>query len=52
MIREMRRIPTRTDAKPLAIKMDQSKLRLKAVPKEVHSVLDDHAKEFRKVFGL
>jgi iron(III) transport system substrate-binding protein len=52
MIREMRRIPARTDVKPVAIKMDQSKLKLKAVPKEVYSGLDDHAREFRKIFGL
>ena len=52
MIREMRRIPARSDVKPLAAKMDQSKLKLKAVPKEVYSGLDDHAKEFRKIFGL
>ena len=52
IIREMRRIPARSDVKPLAPKMDQSKLKLKAVPKEVYSGLDDHAREFRKIFGL
>ena len=52
MIREMRRIPARTDVKPAAAKMDQSKLKLKAVPKEVYSGLDEHAREFRKIFGL
>jgi len=52
MIREMRRIPARSDVKPLAAKMDQSKLKLKAVPKEVYSGLDDHAREFRQIFGL
>ena len=52
MIREMRRIPARSDVKPVAAKMDQSKLKLKAVPKEVYSGLDDHAREFRKIFGL
>jgi iron(III) transport system substrate-binding protein len=52
MIREMRRIPARSDVKPVAIKMDQSKLKLKAVPKEVYLSLDDHAREFRKIFGL
>jgi iron(III) transport system substrate-binding protein len=52
MVREMRRIPARSDVKPLAPKMDQSKLKLKAVPKEVYSGLDDHAREFRKIFGL
>jgi iron(III) transport system substrate-binding protein len=52
MVREMRRIPARTDVKPLAPKMDQTKLKLKAVPKEVYLGLDDHAREFRKIFGL
>jgi len=52
MIRGMRRIPARTDIEPLTPKMDQSKLKLKAVPKEVYSGLDDHAREFRKIFGL
>ncbi len=52
MVREMRRIPARGDVKPFAPKMDQSKLKLIAVPKEVYSGLDDHAREFRKIFGL
>jgi iron(III) transport system substrate-binding protein len=52
MVREMRRIPARADVKPLAPKMDQTKLKLKAVPKEVYLGLDDHAREFRKIFGL
>ncbi len=52
MIRQMRRIPARSDIDPLAPKMDQSKLKLKAVPKEVYLNLDDYAREFRKIFGL
>ena len=52
MVRGMRRIPARSDVKPLALKMDQSKLKLKAVPKAVYSGLDDYAREFRKIFGL
>jgi iron(III) transport system substrate-binding protein len=52
MVRGMRRIPGRTDIEPLAPKMDQSKLKLKAVPKEVYIHLDDYAREFRKIFGL
>jgi iron(III) transport system substrate-binding protein len=52
MVREMRRIPARSDVKPLAPKMDQTKLKLKAVPKEVYLGLDDNAREFRKIFGL
>ncbi len=52
MVRGMRRIPARTDIEPLAPKMDQSKLKLKAVPKEVYLHLDDYAREFRQIFGL
>lgn len=52
MVREMRRIPARGDVEPLAPKMDQSKLKLKAVPKEVYLNLEDYAREFRKIFGL
>jgi iron(III) transport system substrate-binding protein len=52
MVREMRRIPARNDVKPLAAKMDQSKLKLKPVPKEVYLGLDDYAHEFRRIFGL
>jgi iron(III) transport system substrate-binding protein len=52
MIRDMRRIPARTEVKPLAPKMDQNRLKLKAVPKEVYLGLDDYAREFRKIFGL
>jgi iron(III) transport system substrate-binding protein len=52
MVRGMRRIPARSDIEPLAPKMDQSKLKLKAVPKEVYLHLDDYAREFRKIFGL
>lgn len=52
MVREMRRIPARSDVKPIAPKMDQSKLKLKAVPKEVYLGLDDNAREFRRLFGL
>jgi iron(III) transport system substrate-binding protein len=52
MIRDMRRIPSRSDVKPLAAKMDQSKLRLKLVPGEVMANIDKYAEEFRKIFGL
>jgi iron(III) transport system substrate-binding protein len=52
MIRDMRRIPSRSDVKPLAVKMDQSKLRLKLVSGEVTANIDKYAEEFRKIFGL
>ncbi|HEX9446235.1 MAG TPA: hypothetical protein VGA73_19115, partial [Candidatus Binatia bacterium] len=52
MIRDMRRIPSRSDVKPLAAKMDQSKLRIKLVPGETAASADRDAEEFRKIFGL
>lgn len=52
MIREMRRIPARSDVKPFAAKMDQNRLKLKPVSKEVILNLEQHAQEFRKIFGL
>ncbi len=52
MVRGMRRVPARSDIEPLAPKMDQTKLKLKAVPKEVYLHLDEHAREFRQIFGL
>jgi iron(III) transport system substrate-binding protein len=52
MIRDMRRIPARSDVKPLAPKMDQSKLHLKVVPAAVSVNADKYAAEFRKIFGL
>jgi iron(III) transport system substrate-binding protein len=52
MIREMRRIPSRSDVKPAAPKMDQTKLKLKLVPAEVSANSDRYAEEFRKIFGL
>jgi iron(III) transport system substrate-binding protein len=52
MVREMRRVPSRGDVKPLAPKMDQSKLKLKLVPPEVSANSDRYAEEFRKIFGL
>jgi len=52
MVRGMRRIPARSDIEPLAPKMDQTKLKLKAVPKEVYLHFDELAREFRKIFGL
>jgi len=52
MVRGMRRIPARSDIEPLAPKMDQTKLKLKAVPKDVYLHFDDYAREFRQIFGL
>ena len=52
MVRGMRRIPARSDIEPLTPKMDQTKLKLKAVPKEVYLHFDELAREFRKIFGL
>jgi iron(III) transport system substrate-binding protein len=52
IVRDMQRVPARSDVKPVANKMDQSRLHLKAVPEEVVLNLDRYAQEFRKTFGL
>lgn len=52
MIRDMRRVPSRGDVRPLTPKMDQSKLKLKLVPVETAASADRDAAEFRKIFGL
>lgn len=52
MVREMRRVPSRSDVKPFAARMDQSKLKLKLVPGEVFVNSDKYAEEFRRIFGL
>ena len=52
IVRDMQRVPARSDVKPVAGKMDQSRLHLKATPEEVILNLDRYAQEFRKIFGL
>jgi iron(III) transport system substrate-binding protein len=52
MIRDMLRVPGRSDVKPLVSKMDPAKLKLKQAPREVFIHFDQHAKEFREIFGL
>jgi len=52
MVRRMRRVPSRSDIEPLAPKMDQSKLKLRRVPKDVYLNMEKYAREFRKIFGL
>ncbi len=52
IIRDMRRISARSDVKPFAPKMDQSRLKIKVVPKEVYVNFQEYAKEFRQIFGL
>ena len=52
MVRDMRRVPSRSDVKPLVPKMDQKRLKLKRVPKDVYLNFEQYATEFRKIFGL
>jgi iron(III) transport system substrate-binding protein len=52
MIRSFFRIPARMDVEPLSPKMDQAKLKLKAVPQDTTERYNEYVKEFRQIFGL
>ena len=52
MIRDMRLVPSRRDIEPLVPKMDQSKLKIRRIPKEVALNSERYAKEFREIFGI
>jgi ABC-type Fe3+ transport system substrate-binding protein len=52
MIRDMRLVPSRRDVEPLVPKMDQNKLKIKRIPREVSLNVDQYAKEFREIFGI
>ena len=52
MVRDMRRVPSRGDVRPLVPKMDQKRLKLKRVPRDVYLNLEQYAAEFRRIFGL
>jgi iron(III) transport system substrate-binding protein len=52
MIRDMRLVPSRRDVEPLVPKMDQNKLKIKRIPREVSLNVDLYAKEFREIFGI
>lgn len=51
-IRSFNRIPARSDVDPLSPKMDQSKLKLMAVPLQSAETFNRHVREFREIFGL
>ncbi len=51
MIRDLRLVPSRRDVEPLVPKMDQNKLKIRRIPKEVALNIDQYAKEFREIFG-
>jgi iron(III) transport system substrate-binding protein len=52
MIRSFFRIPARMDVEPLSPKMDQAKLKLKAVPQDTAERYNEYIEEFREIFGL
>ena len=52
MIRDMRLVPSRRDIEPLVPKMDQSKLKIRRIPREVALHVDQYAREFREIFGM
>src|ERR1043166_6438339 len=51
MIRDLRLVPSRRDIEPLVPKMDQSRLKIRRIPKEVALNVEHYAKEFREIFG-
>jgi ABC-type Fe3+ transport system substrate-binding protein len=52
MIRDLRLVPSRRDIEPLVPKMDQNKLKIRRIPREVALNVEQYAKEFRDIFGL
>lgn len=52
IIRDLGRTPSRSDIKPFAPKMDQTRLKLQLVPAEVYLHYDQYAKDYRKIIGL
>ena len=52
IIRDLGRTPSRGDIKPLAPKMDQTKLKLQFVPAGVYLHYDQYARDYRKLIGL
>jgi iron(III) transport system substrate-binding protein len=52
VIRSLGRIPARSDVAPPSPKMDQKKLKLRAVPADAETRYKDYIQEFNRVFGL
>jgi iron(III) transport system substrate-binding protein len=52
MIRSFGRVPARSDVKPLSPKLDQTRLKLKAVPPDMEMRYNEYVQEFKRIFGL
>ncbi|HEY2989308.1 MAG TPA: extracellular solute-binding protein [Candidatus Binatia bacterium] len=52
IIRAQGRVPARSDVEPLSAKLEQSKLKLKAIPQDLGLRYNDYIREFRQIFGL
>lgn len=52
MIRDLRLVPSRRDVPPLVAKLDQNKLKIRRIPREVALNIDQYAREFREIFGM
>jgi iron(III) transport system substrate-binding protein len=52
MIRSFNRIPARSDVESLSPKLDQTRLKLKAVPQDIGTRYNEYVQEFRRIFGL
>ena len=52
IIRAQGRVPARSDVESLSPKMEQSKLKLKAIPHDLGLRYNEYIREFRQIFGL
>jgi iron(III) transport system substrate-binding protein len=52
ILKSQKRVPVRDDIKPLFIKADPARLRLRQVPEEVYRNIGEYGSHFRKIFGL
>lgn len=52
MVHSLNRIPARFDVEPPSLKMDQKKLKLRAVPADAETRYNEYIQEFRRIFGL
>jgi ABC-type Fe3+ transport system substrate-binding protein len=52
MVRSFNRIPARSDVEPISPKLEQTTLKLKAVPQDMGSRYNEYVQDFRRIFGL
>jgi iron(III) transport system substrate-binding protein len=52
IVRSQGLVPARSDVEPLSPRMVKSKLKLKAIPQDFESRLNEYAQAFKTIFGL